>query len=257
MVRGTGIRGEGEHFDSVQHLFQHDSLDTHRFARSIETEVHYPGLGLGKKCRAPSRSRSWGSTLDSLSPLVTSAILIRLTMQVQTFRSYMQERRGFSGDGHQHRSTVTVVLVGVVLWPSTANLNSIQLARSQPVIPGLNLLFLISTMRPFLLLLTAAKLIHAQASPSPNASDLGASQILQNPFPFDFPNMEAAPMALFPMPSCHGVTLEEATIDQLQDAMNNGMLTSVDILNCYLARVSQTNSYCKYACLSTLSDALF
>ena len=100
----------------------------------------------------------------------------------------------------------------------------------------------------FLIVVAATvKLITAQTSSPPNASGFGASQILPNPFPYDFPNIDAAPLGLFPMPSCHGITLEEATIDQLQDAMSYGKLTSVDILNCYLARVSQTNSYCKYA----------
>lgn len=79
-----------------------------------------------------------------------------------------------------------------------------------------------------------------------NASGLAAAQVLGQPFPYDFPYMDAAPVALFPMPSCQGITLEEATIDQLQAAMSNGTLTAVDILNCYLARVSQTNSYIKY-----------
>lgn len=96
----------------------------------------------------------------------------------------------------------------------------------------------------FIVLSTAVTMIRAQSS-SPNASDLGVAQIIQDPFPYDFPNMDAAPMALFPMPSCHGITLEEATIDQLQDYMSKGKLDSVQILNCYLARVSQTNSYCK------------
>lgn len=53
-------------------------------------------------------------------------------------------------------------------------------------------------------------------------------------------------MTRFPMPSCQGITVEEATIDQLQDYISHGKLTSLQILDCYLARVSQTNSYCKY-----------
>lgn len=101
-------------------------------------------------------------------------------------------------------------------------------------------------MRFLIVLFTTVRLIGAQPSPSPAVSDFGAAQVLQNPFPYDFPNVDAAPVALFPMPSCRGITLEEATIDQLQDAMSHGKLTSVQILNCYLARVSQTNSYCKY-----------
>jgi amidase len=101
-------------------------------------------------------------------------------------------------------------------------------------------------MHVFILLFLALELTKAQTSPSSNASGFGVAQVLEYPFPYDFPNMDAAPMALFPMPSCHGITLEEATIDQLQDAMSHAKLTSVQILNCYLARVSQTNSYCKY-----------
>jgi amidase len=111
-------------------------------------------------------------------------------------------------------------------------------------------------MHFFVVLFTAVKLIRAQRSSSPNTSDFGAAQVLQNPFPYDFPHMDASPVALFPMPSCHGITLEEATIDQLQDAMSHGKLTSVDILNCYLARVTQTNTYCKYGLLCLLMWAV-
>jgi hypothetical protein len=71
-------------------------------------------------------------------------------------------------------------------------------------------------MGSLIALWTAVKLTQAQVS-SLNSSDLSAGQIVQNPFPYDFPNMDAAPMALFPMPSCHSISLEEVTIDQLQD----------------------------------------
>ena len=104
-------------------------------------------------------------------------------------------------------------------------------------------------------LLVIAGLTQVQASY--NASSLATSQILQDPFPYDFPNENAAPVALFPMPSCHGFTLEEATIDHLQHAMSNGKLTSVNILNCYLARVTQTNGYIKYVhTVRALTDCL-
>jgi amidase len=93
-------------------------------------------------------------------------------------------------------------------------------------------------MHFFTSLFLALKFIQVQTSPSPNTTDFGVAQVLEDPFPYDFPNMDTAPMALFPMPSCHGITLEEAAIDQLQDAMSHGKLTSVQILNCYLARVS-------------------
>ncbi|KAL9623724.1 MAG: hypothetical protein Q9160_001954 [Pyrenula sp. 1 TL-2023] len=42
---------------------------------------------------------------------------------------------------------------------------------------------------------------------------------------------------------CRNFTLEEATIDQLQDAMGQGTLTAVDLVNCYLERIEQTNGY--------------
>ena len=76
-----------------------------------------------------------------------------------------------------------------------------------------------------------------------NTTDLGAQQVLTSPFPYNFPDYDAAPTALFPMPPCNGITLEEATINQLQDAMSSGMLTSVQILDCYMTRVTQTNTY--------------
>lgn len=45
------------------------------------------------------------------------------------------------------------------------------------------------------------------------------------------------------MPQCQGITLEEATIDQLQDYMTDGTLTSVALLKCYLRRVRQVDEY--------------
>lgn len=78
-----------------------------------------------------------------------------------------------------------------------------------------------------------------------NGSNLDQSQILETPFPYDFPNMEN-PLNLFPMPPCNGIILEEATIDQLQDAMSHGQLTSTQLITCYLQRIYQTDDYIKY-----------
>ncbi|ODV84779.1 hypothetical protein CANARDRAFT_200305 [[Candida] arabinofermentans NRRL YB-2248] len=47
----------------------------------------------------------------------------------------------------------------------------------------------------------------------------------------------------FPMPSCQGITLEEATIDQIQDYMTQGVLTSQDLVQCYMERYFQLNPY--------------
>lgn len=48
---------------------------------------------------------------------------------------------------------------------------------------------------------------------------------------------------LFPLGPCGTFHLEEATIDQMQEAMSNGTLTSQQLVTCYIARTYQTNSY--------------
>lgn len=48
---------------------------------------------------------------------------------------------------------------------------------------------------------------------------------------------------LFPMDMCKGITLEDATIDQLQGYFDKGLLTSEDVVRCYLDRYFQLNSY--------------
>ncbi|KAJ6783800.1 hypothetical protein PWT90_02916 [Aphanocladium album] len=48
---------------------------------------------------------------------------------------------------------------------------------------------------------------------------------------------------LFPMADCHGFKLEEATIDEMQEAMQSGNLTSVKLVGCYLTRTFQTEQY--------------
>jgi hypothetical protein len=80
-----------------------------------------------------------------------------------------------------------------------------------------------------------------------NATALAASQILNDPFPYYFPEENATSAAqLFAMPLCNGVTLEEATIDELQSHMAKGKLTSVQIVMCYMQRAYQTGEYIKY-----------
>lgn len=49
----------------------------------------------------------------------------------------------------------------------------------------------------------------------------------------------------FPMPRCGSFQLEEATIDQIQAAMGNGTLTSVQLVTCYMMRTYQTEDYAK------------
>lgn len=74
-------------------------------------------------------------------------------------------------------------------------------------------------------------------------SSMASSQLLANPFPYEFPDLLAK--SLFPMESCHGVTLEEATVDELQNYMTKGILTSVKIVECYLRRKLQVDQYLK------------
>ena len=75
--------------------------------------------------------------------------------------------------------------------------------------------------------------------------DLGMSQILETPFPYYFPEHNRT-TSLFPMEMCNGVTLEEATIDQLQDYMSNDKLTTSQLVMCYLQRQYQTDGYVEY-----------
>ncbi|KAF7562834.1 hypothetical protein G7046_g1293 [Stylonectria norvegica] len=46
---------------------------------------------------------------------------------------------------------------------------------------------------------------------------------------------------LFPMPLCNGIDIEDATIGDLQRWMILERLSSQDLVNCYLARIEQTN----------------
>ncbi|KAK5996538.1 Putative amidase [Cladobotryum mycophilum] len=48
---------------------------------------------------------------------------------------------------------------------------------------------------------------------------------------------------LFPMGDCFGFNLHEATIDQMQEAMKSGRLTSVQLVSCYMTRTFQTQQY--------------
>ena len=78
-------------------------------------------------------------------------------------------------------------------------------------------------------------------------SNAPTPETLATPFPYYFPKLGQNAADLFPMPDCNGFVLEEATIDQLQDAMGKGQLTSLQIALCYLQRIQQTDEYVKYA----------
>ena len=47
------------------------------------------------------------------------------------------------------------------------------------------------------------------------------------------------------MPPCKGHTIEDATIDELQEFMTTGNLTAVQLVTCYIQRYYQTNQYIK------------
>lgn len=74
---------------------------------------------------------------------------------------------------------------------------------------------------------------------------LVASQVLNDPYAFDFPRLGAPGASLFPMRDCHGFKLEEASVDEIQERLSNGSLNSVKLLECYLDRIHQTQPYLK------------
>jgi amidase len=77
------------------------------------------------------------------------------------------------------------------------------------------------------------------------ATDPVAAPTWGGDFPV-FPLQENADTdRLFPMALCNGFKLEEATIDQMQDAMKKGKLTSQQLVICYLQRQYQTDEYIK------------
>ena len=79
-----------------------------------------------------------------------------------------------------------------------------------------------------------------------NATGLASSQVLIDPFPYWDPQVNATAAQLFAMPQCHGVKLEDATIDELQAYQSNGTLTSEQLVTCYMQRYLQTDQYIKY-----------
>ena len=90
----------------------------------------------------------------------------------------------------------------------------------------------------------AAPISHSGAQYYANATDIVSSEILESPFPYNFPD-QRDDGNLFPIPDCNGLVLEEATVDYLQEAMKKGQLTSRDIALCYIQRIHQTNDYTK------------
>ncbi|CAG8003898.1 unnamed protein product [Penicillium nalgiovense] len=69
------------------------------------------------------------------------------------------------------------------------------------------------------------------------------SQILTDPYLYDFPRLGGDGAAQLAMRPCHGFKLEEATIDQIQAELEVGTFTGVQLLECYMDRVHQTQPY--------------
>ncbi|KAJ5140185.1 hypothetical protein N7448_003593 [Penicillium atrosanguineum] len=81
------------------------------------------------------------------------------------------------------------------------------------------------------------------ASSARDNDTLVASQILTDPYAFDFPRLGSPGASLFPMRHCHGFKLEEASVDDIQERLTNGPFNSVQLLECYLDRIYQTQPY--------------
>lgn len=93
-----------------------------------------------------------------------------------------------------------------------------------------------------------------------NTTQILETQTLSSPYPYEFPvlqNGSNADVGQFPMPKCNGFTLEEATIDQMQEALSKGTLTSVQIVMCYLQRIFQVDEYIRYVnCCSPMAKLI-
>lgn len=76
-----------------------------------------------------------------------------------------------------------------------------------------------------------------------NDTALATSQIMNDPFPYNFPQQDQSHVDLFPMRLCNGLDLEEATIDQLQHRLSSGKLSTQDLARCYIDRITQTDGY--------------
>ena len=95
-------------------------------------------------------------------------------------------------------------------------------------------------MLPFIGLPVATSAIQ-----KPDSLSMNSSQIVPDVFPYGFPD-EDYTTNLFPMMPCNGLTLEEASIDMLQQYMSHDRLTSAQLVACYMQRAFQVDQYVKY-----------
>jgi amidase len=125
---------------------------------------------------------------------------------------------------HTRTSTITVAVLAVLLCSSQFSDILHSMTRKAVTCVLLNLAFGVGAQR--------------------NSSGILEVNPLQQPYPYYFPPQHAEnSTTLFPMPTCQGITLEEATIDQLSGYMSDGLLTSAQLLQCYLKRVHQVDNY--------------
>lgn len=99
---------------------------------------------------------------------------------------------------------------------------------------------------------SAVLLTTVSAHDSPNASGNdtastfdASSQTLTDPYPYFFPVPDAQKDddTPFPMPLCYGQRIEEASIVELQAYLVQGTLTSVKLVECYLRRIGQVDTF--------------
>ncbi|KAJ5121283.1 uncharacterized protein N7515_009244 [Penicillium bovifimosum] len=102
---------------------------------------------------------------------------------------------------------------------------------------------LLQTLVSGLALVSSVVASKGASRPRPQVDTLVESQILTDPYAYDFPRLGADGASLFPMRKCHGFTLEEASIDQIQAQLKKGTFTAVELLECYMDRVHQTQPY--------------
>jgi amidase len=98
----------------------------------------------------------------------------------------------------------------------------------------------------FVLLFLLASLSFACARRYHSVEFNASAQTLEDPFPFFFPDVADRNSSIgtpFPMPRCHGITIEETTIVDLQRYLAQGNLTAVQLVECYIRRITQVDSY--------------
>ncbi|KAL8947504.1 MAG: hypothetical protein Q9222_006223 [Ikaeria aurantiellina] len=99
---------------------------------------------------------------------------------------------------------------------------------------------------PFGSLTRAQKANTFNARDLPEITSIPSSRLLDHDFLYRYPLQNATANeanSLNVLALCNGVVIEEATIDQLQQYLSDGNLTSVQLTTCYMQRVFQVERY--------------